>query len=242
MDSLSVLKYPFFVLRLSGAWYPENVKPVGKYLYFVWTIVNVFVFGLLFSMIEILNVFFVASIDVIVVHLMISSTVFVAVFKAYFVLVNRERILKLFKLIRELDRTVGFDETQETFKPIHKFSKLLFACFGCCYLSCLSVVWLHTIFSSPADRFYSSTYLYPYKFLHKPMVYQCLLIFQMLANGTSCFMDIGLDTYGIILVFILYGHFDVLAKKLSSLGDKDTQEENYLAVRTLITQYKTMLE
>lgn len=242
MDSLSVVKYPLIVLRLSGVWQPKDQKPIRKLLYNIWTILNVFAFGLLFSLIEFLNIFFVNSADEIVANLMISSTVFVTVIKAYFVIINRKRMLKLFDLIHELDKNVDFDGIQQTFNPILKFSKLLFKIFGCCYFSCLGILLVDTVFADPAKRFYSSTYSYTYEFTRKPIVYRSVLIFQMLANITSCFMDIGLDTYGIILVYILYGHFDVLATKLSKLGTKGTEQENHSALRGLIAHYTTILE
>lgn len=240
MDSLSVVKNPFRILQLSGVWYPIEPSNFVRYLFSLWTLVNVFVFNIAFTLIEVSNTFYTNSIDEMVDHLMITSTIFVTILKAINVLLHRKSILELFDLIRELDNDVE-SMHRKIFIPVLKISKFLFYAFLISYLCSLSLVFLQTIFSEPQDRLYSSTHFYSNEVLHVPSIYNGVLIFQMIANGSSCFMDIGLDVYGIILIFVLCGHIDVLRKQFLSLGSEAGEMMSCNIMRKLCRRYETVL-
>lgn len=240
MDSLSVVRNPFQILQLSGVWCPEKPTKLVRYCFSLWTIVNVFGLNIAFTLIEVSNTFYINSIDEMVDHLMITSTIFVTILKAINVLVHRKSILELFDLIRELDYDIE-PVHHKIFIPVLKISKFLFYAFLVSYLSCVSLVFVQIIFSEPQDRLYSSTHFYPNEFLHATGIYNGVLLFQVIANGTSCFMDIGLDIYGIILIFVLYGHIDVLREQFLNLGSEEIELMNYNTMQKLCRRYETVL-
>lgn len=241
INSLSALKNPFRVLWLSGAWCSENSSFTSRHLYNIWTFINVILFGLLFTMVEISNTFFGNSTANVVDHLMLTSTIFAAIFKALVLIYNRKRVKKLFDLIQTLDNQLEIDDIQTKFMKIWKICFSIFWVTFCGYICCLNLVFIQIIFSSPEKRLYSSTHLFPNEIWRNPMIYNAVLLFEMISNGTSCLLSIGLDTHILILTYILYGHFDVLATKLSELGTRNTEHDNYAKLRELCIRYNVLL-
>lgn len=241
MDSLTALKYIIVIFQLNGVWYPKSTSPIVVYPYRLWTFINLFVFYMGFTVVEVFNVFLEISTAAIVDHLLVSITVFVTFFKAAAVVYNRKRIDQLFDLIRILDKQLEPRDIQKKFKWIWTFNIVFFWIALPTYLCCLTALYVQVFVSEPAERFYSSTHFHSNEFLTKPIVYKSVLIFEFASNGTACFIDSALDNYGIMLMHVLCGHFDVLSEKLSELGSKKSEPENYHRLRELCMRYRTLI-
>lgn len=222
MNSRESLKWHILFFKICGVWHPEH----GSILYTLWSLFFSFIVYIAFSISLLVCVFFVDSVNKIVDHMIITSSVIMVAVKAYNVLVMRKQFDELLILMQELDDSTTIEEHRNIFQPIFKESDFLFKFFCFSYLSTWSAIALQVIVSPPDERTWPSTYLYPIKYLHHPFIYVGGLFCQGISNFFVCSMDVAEDTYGASLLHILGGHIMALGQRLSDLGNTNKIRQN----------------
>lgn len=167
---------------------------------------------------QLMCVLYVDSVDEIVDHLLITSSVVIAAMKGINVLVKQKQFIKLLQLMKEMDQVTTNEQEQKNFSKIFRNSKRIWNIFLFNYAASWSCVALQTIMSPPEKRLWSSTYLVTIDWLHHPFIYIGGYIYQAMSNFCLVFIDIAVDTYAPSLFLILGGHLDVLGNQLQTLG------------------------
>lgn len=214
MNSRKVLKWHIRVFKFCALWPPED----EALLYNCYTIIFSIAVNFGFPISQLICVLYVDSINAIVDHLVITSTVVMAVIKGLNVLAKKRTFVKLLRLMKEMDQSVTNEEEISIFYPIFRDSHRVLLIFFINYISSWSCVAMQVIMSTPDHRLWSSTFLYPVEFLHHPAIYVGGIFFQAISNLLLVFVDIVVDTYGASLLHVLGGHLDVLGNHLRSLG------------------------
>lgn len=214
MDSRVVLKWHVRVFKICGLWPPED----GSILYNIWVVFFTITVNIGFPVSQLICVLWVDSVNAAVDHLVITSTVIMAVVKGLNVLAKKKTFVELLRLMKELDSTVTPDEYERIFKRKFQLSDGLLLLFCINYIGSWTCVAIQVIMSDPAHRLWSSTYLYPSEFLHQRSIYTGGIIFQAISNLLLVFVDIMVDTYGASLLHILGGHIEILSQRLQALG------------------------
>ncbi|XP_055304753.1 odorant receptor 33a-like [Sitodiplosis mosellana] len=171
-----------------------------------------------FPVSQLVCILWVDSVNAAVDHLIITSTVIMAIIKGLNVLAKKKTFVELLRLMKELDATVTTEEYECVFKRKFLVSDGLLLLFCANYIGSWSCVAIQVIMSHPANRLWSSTYLYPSEFLHQCGIYLGGIIFQAISNLLLVFVDIVVDTYGASLLHILGGHIEILSQHLQALG------------------------
>lgn len=223
MDSREVLKWHIRVFKLCGLWPPEG----GSILYSIWVVFFTLTVNFGFPVSQLICVLFVNSVNAAVDHLVITSTVIMAVVKGLNVLAKKKTFVQLLRLMKELDATVSAEEHKAIFKGKFRDSNCLILLFCANYIGSWLCVMVQVIMSDPAHRLWSSTYLYPLPLLHHRAIYVGGIFFQGISNLLLVFVDIAVDTYGASLLHVLGGHIEVLSQHIQSLGSKCTKPEDY---------------
>lgn len=236
MDSRLVLKWHIRVLKLCGLWPPKD----GSILYTIWIVIFSFFMNIGFPISQLICVLWVDSVNAAVDHLIITSTVIMAVIKGFNVLAKQKNFIELFDLMKELDSTVTPEEHDTIFKRKFILSDRLLLLFCVNYMGSWTSAVIQEIMSSPAQRLYSSTYYYPSEFLHDRRIYVGGIIFQLFANLLLVFVDIVVDTYGASLLHVLGGHIEVLGQRFQQLYQNDLQPHKHHK-KTLINLCKKYL-
>lgn len=222
MDSRLVLKWHLRVFKMCGLWPPEE-KGTASILYNIWTVIFTLAVNFAFPISQIICVLWVDSVPAAVDHLVITSTVIMAVVKGLNVLAKKKTFVELLRLMKELDATVTPDEHEKIFKQKFFVSDGLLLLFCANYIGSWLCVAIQVIMSSPEHRLWSSTYLYPSEFLHNHRIYFGGIIFQAISNLFLVFVDIVVDTYGASLLHVLGGHIEVLGQHVQKLRENCTK-------------------
>lgn len=236
MDSRLVLKWHIRVFKLCGLWPPED----GSILYSIWIVIFTLAVNIGFPISQLICVLWVDSVNAAVDHLVITSTVIMAVVKGLNVLAKKKTFVELLRLMNELDATVTSEEHDKIFKQKFRVSDGLLLLFCANYIGSWTCVAIQVIMSSPAHRLWSSTYLYPSEFLHDHRIYFGGIIFQSISNLLLVFVDIVVDTYGASLLHVLSGHIEVLGRRFQELRQNGSQA-NKQHEKTLIDLCKKYL-
>lgn len=223
MDSRIVLKWHIRVFKLCGLWPPEH----GSILYNIWAIIFTLIVNIGFPVSQVVCVLWVDSVNAAVDLLVITSTVIMAVIKGLNVLVKKKTFVELLHLMKELDASITSAEYEKFFKRKLSHSNRLLLLFCLNYIGSWTCLTIQVIMSDPADRLWSSTFLYPNEFLHIRSIYIGGIIFQAISNLFLVFVDIVVDTYGPSLLHILEGHIEVLSEHLQELGARCYKSENF---------------
>lgn len=225
MDSTENLRFHIITFRLAGLWPSEG----GSLIYDIWAYVLNIVVCIGYPLFQLICVLYVASIAEIADHMAITISVINASVKALILRMKKRKSDELLKLMRKIDLQVTSSDAMEIMTKISKESAYLKYIFMLSYLNCCLCVALQVIFSPPDKRLWSSTYFYPteYVFMHKPMVYVGVLVFQVVGNFITCYLDAALDTYPPTLLHILGGHIDVLGLRIQELGHDRKQRSSH---------------
>lgn len=233
MYSVDMLKYHILAFRVCGLWPNEN----GSWLYDCWSLIFLVVIALGFPLSQLVCVLFVDSVDAVVEHLVLTSTVVMASVKGFNVFVQKRKLVQLLDILNGMDEKVAIDKRKYKgiFDPIRKSGAIISLMFVGAYGMAWIILALQVIFSTAEKRGgWSSTYLYPSEYLHKPSIYVGGLFYQAISNFILCILDALVDTYAVILVNILVGHIDVLKVQLQEF---DTDERS----RNDSTQYQALI-
>lgn len=241
--SVDFLKYHILMFRVCGLWPNEK----GSWLYDCWSTIFVVVVAIGFPLSQLVCVLFVDSVDAIVEHLVLSSTVVMATVKGINVLIQKRKLVQLFGILNQLDENVAIKKRkyQEIFDAIRKncnnISLLFVAAYGVAWL----ILVLQAVFSNAGSSSgWSSTYLYPSEYLHKPSIYIGGLVYQATSNLLLCVLDAVVDTYSVILVNILVGHIDILKIQMQEFDAKERSKNDPNQYKSLIQfckNYDTIL-
>lgn len=236
MNSRLVLKWHIIVLKWCGLWPPEG----GSILYNIWIVIFSLFINFGFPISQVICVLWVESVNSAVDHLIITSTVIMAVIKGFNALAKQKSFYELFDLMKELDSTVTPEEYDKIFKQKFLVSDRLLLLFCVNYMASWTSAVVQEIMSHPSKRLYSSTYYYPSEFLHDPRIYLGGVIFQLFANLLLVFVDIVVDTYGASLMLVLDGHIEVLGQRFQQLRQNESQS-NKDQKKTLVVLCKKYL-
>lgn len=210
-----------FAFKVCGLWETEK----SSNLYKLWSLFFSYVICIGFPISQIICVFYVNSVNQVVDHLVLTSTVAVVPFKAFNVLYNRKKFEQLLVNLRQMDEKSFIEFPSRS--AIKKKSFFITFMFLCAYLSAWILVALQVIFSPPNARIWSSTFLYPHEWFHHPVIYVGGLCYQCYSNFMLCFLDAFVDTYGAILLIILDGHIQSVGNKLQSIG-QNARDSKYM--------------
>lgn len=233
MYSVDFLKYHILMFRACGLWPNER----GSWLYDCWSTIFIVGVAIAFPLSQLVCVLFVDSMDAIVEHLVLSSTVVMASVKGINVLIQKRKLVQLFGILNQMDENVTIEERKykEIFDPIRKNCNTISLTFVAAYGIAWLILVLQAVFTSAGSSSgWSSTYLYPSEYLHKPSIYIGGLIYQATSNLFLCELDAALDTYAVILVNILVGHIDVLKIQLQEFDAKERSKNDPNQYKSLI--------
>lgn len=233
MYSVDSLKYHILSFRVCGLWRIEN----GSRLYDCWSAIflTVVAFGFPFS--QLMCFIFVDSVNGFVEQLLLTSTTIIAALKGFNIFVRKRKLAKLFEILNGMDDEVAIEPTKyrQVFDPLRKFFSIMSVMFLCTYGMAWVILAVQVIFSTPEKRAgWSSTYLYPSEYLHKPSIYVSGLFYQGASNFILCTADAAFDTFPVILLNILVGHIDVLKIQLQEIDTSGRFKQDS-------TQYKALV-
>lgn len=245
MYSLDILKNHIIIFRYCGFWPDEK----SSWLYVCWSIIYTAIVCICFPISQLVCVFFVDSVDAIVDHLLLTSTLIMASVKGINVMVQKRKLVQLFNTLNAMDENVAVENRkyEEIFQPIMKNSQQLNKiCFGA-YLSSWIILVMQVIFSSADKRGggWSSTHFYPSAFLRQQSIYVNGLFYQAASNLLIIVMVGAADTYPIILLNILSGHIDVLKIQLQEFDASEELKNDSNVYRSLVRfceTYKNVLK
>lgn len=223
MDSRLALKWHIRVFKMCGLWPPEHEST----LYKIWTIIFTLAVNIGFPVSQLICVLWVDSVDAVVDHLIITSTVIMAALKGLNVLAKKKTFVELLNLLNKLDETITHEEHDKIFKQKFRLSDGLLVLFAVNYIGSWTCVAIQVIMSNPEHRLWSSTFLYPSEYLHHQHIYLGGLIFQSISNLLLVFVDICVDTYGASLLHILGGHIEILGQNFQALGKDCSTYKDY---------------
>lgn len=223
MDSRLVLKWHLRVFQICGLWSAEN----GSILYSTWMIIFTTFVNIGFPLSQLICVLWVDSIEAVVNNLIIASSIFLAAIKGMNVLAKKKYFIQLLHLMKELDDGITTEEYAKIFKPKFMQSNQLLILFCANYVGSWIFVAIQVIISNPAERLWSSTYLYPNEYLHQSTIYIGGIIFQSVSNFFLVFVDVAVDTFPAILLHMLTGHIELLSKHLQVLGKDCSRAYEY---------------
>lgn len=237
MDSLQVLENHIFGFKLGGLWPGKD----ASVFYHIYSYLLFIVVDLGFPLSQIVCVFFVGSVEEVVDHLVLTSTVWMASFKALNVYFHQSSLQELFEVLKRLDKNVKLPSDQRRFEAIFSFSRHLVIVSFFFYLSAWVCIALQVIFSPPEKVVWTSTLLYPYRWAQGATIYKVGLAFQAASNLYLCSFDALLDTYGVILLNILGGHIDALSSRMRAIGQAVTGKKAYAELVDCIRSYELCL-
>lgn len=242
MNSKVNIKYHLFFFKTLGLW--PNLEN-GSVFYKIWSFMfcTFLYFGLPAS--HLVCVLFVGSVELIVDNLVLTSTVIMASIKAFNVLAQKRKFDQLLETLQKMDCEIIDPVSEEKLKKITKESHLIYfvfiLIFSGAYINCLT----QALASPPEQRIWSSTYLIPSDFLHRPKIYIGVLVYQIIANWFLCTLSVSLDTYGAILLHTLAGHVDALGYRLHKLGNDGNRRlsnaDNKLELVKICKNYVNLL-
>lgn len=242
MNSLDMLKFHIDTFRIYGLWPNEN----GSRLYDCWTIIFSVVVAIIFPLTQLACVLFVESLDEIVEHMVLSSTVVMVSAKGFNVLYQKRKLVQLFTALQSMDDNVEIDRQKyrEIFENTSKKCRLLSLSFFGAYVMSWSLLALQLAFSDVENRGWSSTYLFPSPFLRQPSIYWSGICYQAISNLIICTMAAAADTYVVVIINILVGHIDTLKVQLSEMsvdGDIQSCAEDYRSLVRFCEKYRIIL-
>lgn len=210
MYSVDSLKYHILSFRVCGLWPNLN----GGWLYDCWSALFLICVAFGFPLSQLVCVIFVDSVDGVVEQLLLTSTVAIASAKGFNIYIQKRRLAKLFGILNGMDDELAIDSKskyKEVFDPLKKIGTVLSFMFLGAYGTAWAILAVQVILSTPEKRAgWSSTYLYPSEYLHKPSIYVGGLFYQGASNLILCAVDAALDTMPVILLNILVGHIEML--------------------------------
>lgn len=229
------------MFRFCGLWPNEK----SGWLYQIWSIIFVVFVCFGFPISQLACIFFVDSVDAIVDHLILTSTVIIAVAKSINVMVRKRKMVQLFNALNAIDENLAIENRKyrEIFDIIKKNCDRINNIFLGAYFVAWTILALQAIFSTGhTGGGWSSTYLYPSEFLQKPSIYVSGLFYQAASNLILCVLDAALDTYPVILLNTLSGHIDVLKIQLQEFDAKERQTNDYQSLVRFCENYKNVLK
>lgn len=153
-------------------------------------------------------------------NLIVSSSSVLAFVKGITFYIKYSEHRKMFALIEQLDKEIDMKCFTEVIvmKRVHKFATFLNRLFAISYIFAWIVLAIQSLFGSSEQVFWSSTALYPGAIGQNYVIYWIVFIFQAYANCVLVILVFVCDSYGVITMMILNGHFDILSKRLRNLG------------------------
>lgn len=227
MYSIGILKYHILMFKVCGLWPNER----SSWLYDCWTFIFIVFVAIGFPLSQLVCVLFVDSIDSMVENLILSSTVVTASIKGINILIQKRKLVELCNIFNAMDDNVAINKQKyrEIFDPIFKSGKRISMMFVCAYSTAWLILVLQVIFSRVENNVWSSTYLYPSDYLHKPSIYVGGLFYQAISNLFLCLFDAAFDTCAVILLNLLVGHINVLKIQLQEFdSDKLKQYQSLI--------------
>lgn len=201
-----------FELRVLGFW----PTPTDSRLY-TWTTMALFVlFGFLFPLTMVVNVFFVNSVTEVMDHMFYSVSLYSSTYKLSVTYSNRENIRELFRTHAALSYGVGYNDVHD--KRTARMNIIIHTVFMCLYIACCIGFLLQTAFSPPEESVFASTLLYPSDFMHRRAMYLSLLLFQCTGNVISTVWAALNDSFYIALMNMACSHVTDLKYRLNILG------------------------
>lgn len=239
MYSVDPLKLHVAIFRWCGFWPHEN----GSCLYDCWSVIFSVVVAIGFPLTQLVCVAFVDSMDKIVEHLVLSSTVVMASVKGFNVLIQKRKLVRMFSILDEMDENVAIDKAKyiKIFKNVAKRSRMMNSAFLAAYITSWSILVLQVIFSRVENREWSSTYLYPSAYWRQPSIYWSVLIFQAVSNLILVIEDAAVDTYAVVLLDILGGHIDALKIQLREFGADRNDSIDYKSLVHFCKNYRSII-
>lgn len=239
MYSVDLLKYHVAIFRWCGFWPYEN----GSCLYDCWSVLFSVVVAIGFPLTQLVCVAFVDSMDQIVEHLVLSSTVVMASVKGFNVMIQKRKLVQMFSILAEMDENVAIEKAnyKKIFKNVAKNCNMMSYAFFVSYITSWSILVLQVIFSHVENREWSSTYLYPSAYWRQPSIYWGVLIFQAVSNLILCIEDAAVDTYAVVLLDILGGHIDVLKIQLREFGAERNDSIDYKTLVRFCKNYTSIV-
>lgn len=217
METFAILKQvmirPF---ELFGIWPKRPSHP----LYHIWTLIIFLIVGIAFPLSQLINCFFVDSIEAFVGILLVTSTVTVVVIKSVIIYKKRTKLMKILKILKNLDADVHETDHIEIVNLVLRQCKKIYFLFLFIYVFACVILTFQVCLVPPEYRMWPSTILYPYKWAKIHTIYIGGIVFQGIANTLICIFSGSGDTYGIILSNILVAHIQIFCKKLEKLEEE----------------------
>lgn len=221
-QSMNVMKYHILVWKICGVWPPDH-KPLWYKFY------SIILFGivfLIFPSLIVLNLFVVTNLNGVIETLLPCSTCALASIKGYLIFQNRNKLEKLFDIIRQLDAAVKTDEQRNLIETALKESKKLVIFFSFLYYGGVNSAFLLAFLSKDTILMWPSWI--PFNYEYSMILYNCIIFYQYISSLFVAIIDTSADLYGSCLNKVLRAHLDVLGMQLEHLGfglnDKERSE------------------
>ncbi|XP_031621607.1 odorant receptor 33a-like [Contarinia nasturtii] len=148
----------------------------------------------------------------------ITSSIITNVVKALNLYATRSGLNEFLMVIKGLDAEIHDESHIFKMNATIKLGHQLYFWYLGPYVSTCVLLVFQTIFSSPVNRMWQSTYSFPFEWAQQHQIYTSGLFIQGFANTCSVIFAVAADTYGVILIQILSTHIKILHERLEILG------------------------
>lgn len=238
MCSQENLNFHSLFFTFSGIFPAKEASTIRKIL----TVFFLYLISVGLSLSQTICIFYVKTIDEVIDHLLISSSMILGVIKAFAIQYQYTKSVAMESVLIKLD---GFKLSRQSdlYSTKKKSMKITYS-FIFAYHCAWAGVAIHTVMSPQEERLYSSTSLYPSAVLHHSVIYAVGLGYQCASNYIMCVLIAFLDAYGVVLLNVLNGHIQAIRIKLQSINYcrpiKKSVGEN--EILTICKAYKACLK
>lgn len=219
MDSPSILDTHRKVLRLFGLWPPPNQNTTNYMLITLFYFISISFLTTLF-----LSILFINSTKQVVDNLIVSSSSISAFLRGIIFFKKYSERVEMFEIMHELDEGINSIEEVNIMKGNKRNAHILFKIFLWSYCIACSFLGVQSLYGKRDEVFWSSTTLYPNGIADNQLLYWVVFLLQAFGTSMMTILSCILDTYTFMIIMILNGHSDILARRLASIGMRDQTE------------------
>lgn len=210
--SFDMLKNPFLVLKICGAW------PIAKFGRFQWIhTIFVFVFYISFNMLMVLYLPNASYIDLIETINSLAITIFI-IFQLIMVRINYNKFVHVFEMMQTIERNYLSDKDLDILTKKSKFTNLLHVVLTFVYVSAMTIALFTAFINDDYVLVFPSYFPYDYTDRNRPGVYYCTILYQYFSSLFSSFACAALNSYGPVLYTILTTYLRLLGMKVRAVG------------------------
>lgn len=250
VQSNEAFRYHWTIWRLTGVQTPASVP---KFLYYCYAVLINFFITLLFPLTLMANLFHTRNLQELCENLTITITDINANLKFLNVFYVRSKLLKIKRILDQLDKSADNDgnaEERNALKAAVKIAHILFQVFGIIYIfgTCLSLCKV----ALAKKRLLLYPAWFPIDWKHSDFAYSMVLAYQLFGLIVQACQNCANDSYPPAYLCILCGHMRALELRVRKIGKKSIKsmqqrrngilEQNYNELVACIKDHLKILE